>query len=349
MEFGMFHEFQTLPGESAAQSFANSFAQVDAAERWGLDAMWLAELHFAPERSVLASPLILAAAIATRTQRMKIGTAVQVLPLCHPLRLAEEVATIDQLSHGRLIFGVGRSGFAHTYKTYGVDYGESRERFAETLEIVKRAFTEERFSHKGKYYAYDNVRLSPKPLQTPWPEIRIAAASPDTYVEVGAMGHAIFVAARVGNLSELAPNVKAYRDAWKQAGHPGNGQVFLRVPVYVAETEDAAREEPRESIMHLLRTIGDRLASSAGAAGTRAIENRAERGQKMLSINYEEVLRERMIVGTPASVVARLQEIKETLGLDGILAELNPGSLIPHERVMTALRLLCEEVMPKFK
>ena len=124
--------------------------------------MWLAELHFAPERSVLASPLILAAAIAQRTKRMKIGTAVQVLPLCHPLRLAEEVATIDQISDGRLIFGVGRSGFAHTYTTYGVDYGESRERFAETLEIVKRAFNEERFSYKGKYFTFNNVRLAPK-------------------------------------------------------------------------------------------------------------------------------------------------------------------------------------------
>jgi alkanesulfonate monooxygenase SsuD/methylene tetrahydromethanopterin reductase-like flavin-dependent oxidoreductase (luciferase family) len=353
MEFGMFHEFQRLPGASEPSAFADSFAQIDAAERLGLDAMWLAELHFAPERSVLASPLILAAAIAERTKRMKIGTAVQVLPLCHPLRLAEEVATVDQLSNGRLIFGVGRSGFAHTYKTYGVDYGESRERFAETLHIVKRAFSEERFSHQGKYYAYDNVRLAPKPVQTPWPEIRIAAASPDTYVEVGEMGHAIFVAARVGDLSALAPNVKNYRDAWKAAGHEaqgkGRGQVFLRVPVYVAETEDAAREEPRESIMHLLRYIGDRLAQSAGAQGTRAIENRAERGAKMLSIDYDEVLRERMIVGTPARVIDRLSELQETLGLDGILAELNPGSRIPHERVMTALRLLCEEVMPRFK
>jgi alkanesulfonate monooxygenase SsuD/methylene tetrahydromethanopterin reductase-like flavin-dependent oxidoreductase (luciferase family) len=88
---------------------SQSFALVDAAEAWGLDAMWLAELHFVPYRSVLASPLILAAAIAQRTRRMKIGTAVQVLPLCHPLRLAEEAATVDQISDGRLIFGVGRS------------------------------------------------------------------------------------------------------------------------------------------------------------------------------------------------------------------------------------------------
>src|SRR6201987_3312009 len=153
MECGLFHEFQKSPETSEADAFAQSFELVDAAEAWGLDAMWLAELHFAPERSVLASPLILAAAIAERTKRMKIGTAVQVLPLCHPLRLAEEVATVDQLSNGRLIFGVGRSGFAHTYKTYGVDYGESRERFAETLAIVKRCFTEEGFSHCGKDFA----------------------------------------------------------------------------------------------------------------------------------------------------------------------------------------------------
>ena len=349
MEFGMFHEFQRLPGASEASSFADSLAQVDEAERLGLDAMWLAELHFAPERSVLASPLIIAATIAQRTRRMKIGTAVQVLPLCHPLRLAEEVATVDQLSGGRLIFGVGRSGFAHTYATYGVDYGESRERFAEVLVILKRAFTEERFSHKGRYYAYDNVRLAPRPLQTPWPEIRIAAASPDTYEEVGTMGHPIFVAARTGNLSELAPLVKSYRAAWKKAGHAGEGQVFLRVPVYVANNEDAAREEPRESILHLLRSIGGRLEASARLDSAREIENRAARGAKMQSIDYEEVLRERMIVGTPGRVIDRLTQLRDELGLDGILAELNPGSLIPHARVMTALRLLCEEVMPRFK
>src|SRR3954469_24851800 len=208
MEFGLFHEFQKSADTSEADAFAQSFALVDAAEAWGLHAMWLSELHFVPDRSVLASPLILAAAIAQRTRRMKIGTAVQVLPLCHPLRRAEEAATVDQISNGRLIFGVGRSGFAHTYKTYGVDYGESRERFSETLVILKRAFTEERFSHSGKYFTYENVRLSPKSLQQPWPEIRGAAASPDTYVEVAELGHPIFVAARTGNISELAPLVK---------------------------------------------------------------------------------------------------------------------------------------------
>jgi alkanesulfonate monooxygenase SsuD/methylene tetrahydromethanopterin reductase-like flavin-dependent oxidoreductase (luciferase family) len=102
--------------------------------------MWLAELQAAPTRSVLAAPLTIAAAIAARTRRMKIGTAVQVAPLCHPLRLAEEAATVDQISRGRLIFGVGRSGFPRTYEAYGIPHAESQERFAETLDIIKPVF-----------------------------------------------------------------------------------------------------------------------------------------------------------------------------------------------------------------
>src|ERR1700750_3519069 len=123
-EFGMFHECQRTAGMTDEEAFATSFEQVDAAERWGLDAMWLAEIHVAPERSVLSAPLTLASAIAARTKRMKIGTAVEGLPLCPPLRLAEEVATVDQISRGRLIFGVGRSGFPRTYKTSDVNYGD---------------------------------------------------------------------------------------------------------------------------------------------------------------------------------------------------------------------------------
>jgi alkanesulfonate monooxygenase SsuD/methylene tetrahydromethanopterin reductase-like flavin-dependent oxidoreductase (luciferase family) len=214
---------------------------------------------------------------------------------------------------------------------------------------VKRAFTEERFSHQGKYFAYDDVRLAPKPWTDKGPEIRIAAASPDTYEEVAALGHPIFIAARTGNLSELKPFVEIYRAAWKKAGHPGRGEVYLRVPVYVADTDERAREEPRESILHLLRSIGSRLSASASAQGARAIENRAERGAKMQSISYEEVLKERMIVGTAGRVIERLAQLEEELGLDGILAELNPGSLIPNEQVMAALKLLCLEVMPRFR
>jgi alkanesulfonate monooxygenase SsuD/methylene tetrahydromethanopterin reductase-like flavin-dependent oxidoreductase (luciferase family) len=347
-EFGMFHEFQCPAGKSQPDAFAESFSQVDAAERWGLDAMWLAEIHVAPERSVCAVPLTIASAIAARTSRIKIGTGVQVLPLCHPLRVGEEAATVDQISHGRLIFGVGRSGFPRTYEAYGVPYGESQERFAETLEILKRAWTEDPFSYSGKYYKFENVRLTPKPYQKPWPEIRIAANSPDTFPAIGKLGHGVFVAVRLGTLSELAPNIRAYREAYKAAGHPGEGKVFLRAPVYVAETADQARSEPEESIMYFYRYLGERLEDSATRAGVRAIEDRAARGRRLQTITYDEALRDKIIVGTPDQVTDRLMQLKEELGLDGILAEMNCGTKILHSQVMKSLQLLCERVKPRF-
>src|SRR5215212_5032272 len=172
MEFGSFMEFPPVASGGDSAAFEQALAEIEEAERVGLDAVWLAELHGAPERSVMSAPMMIASAIAARTSKIKIGIAVQVLPLSHPLRLAEEAATIDQISHGRLIYGIGRSGVVRTYENYGISYGESRERFAETLEILKKAWTEPSFSYEGKFYSFENVKATPKPYQKPWPEIR---------------------------------------------------------------------------------------------------------------------------------------------------------------------------------
>jgi alkanesulfonate monooxygenase SsuD/methylene tetrahydromethanopterin reductase-like flavin-dependent oxidoreductase (luciferase family) len=347
-EFGIFHEFSRSAGQTDAEAFAHSFAQVDAAERLGLDVVWLAELHFLPERSVASAPLVIASAIAARTRRIKIGIAVQVLPLCHPLRLAEEVATLDHVSGGRIIFGIGRSGFPRTYEAYGIPYGESRERFAEVLEIIRRGWSCERFSFEGGFYKFHNITIVPRPLQQPHPPLRIAATSADTYPAIGAMGLPIFVAVRLGTLEELSPSIAAYRAAYRAAGHAGDGQVYLRVPIYVGETEASARAEPEQSIMQFYRTLGLQLEDSAKRPGMRAGDQRAERGQALQTISYADALRDKVIVGTPASVATRLDEVRQRLGLNGVLAELNCGGLIPADQVMRSLKLLCEEVAPRF-
>jgi alkanesulfonate monooxygenase SsuD/methylene tetrahydromethanopterin reductase-like flavin-dependent oxidoreductase (luciferase family) len=274
---------------------------------------------------------------------------VQVLPLCQTLRVAEEAATVDHISHGRLIMGVGRSGFPRTYQAYGISYAESRERFAEVLEILKRAWTNERFSFHGQFYHFDDVCLAPKPYQTPYPELRIAVNSPDTFQQSGEQGMPIFVATRLGDLNELVPNLRVYREAWAAAGHPGNGRIYLRVPVYVAATEKQAREEPQESVMFFYRYLGERIEASAGMVGARAIENRAERGARLQHIDYEEVLRSKIVVGTPAMVADRLAQLRDELGLSGILAELNCGMRISHDRVTNSLQMMCEQVIPHFR
>ena len=349
MEFGVFHQFPSLPGRSDADTFAEAFEQIDAAEELGLDVIWLSELHFDPQRSVLSAPLSIASAIAARTRRIKIGTAVQVLPLCHPLRLAEEGATVDQISRGRLIFGVGRSGLPRTYEDYGVSYAESRARFAEALEIVEQAWSQPAVNYDGKYYSFHNIAVTPKPYQQPYPPIRIAAASPDTYPAVGARGLPILINARLGTFSEFAPAVREYREAYEAAGYPGKGRVYLRVPTYLAETEDRARAEPQESLMHFIGEAIARLKDSMSRPGTRAIESRAQRLQRLENLTYDEALQGQVLIGTPASVIERLRDLQDELGLDGILAELNTGGLIPHAKVMSAMRLLCAEVMPRFQ
>ena len=339
MEFGLFTEFSIPPGTSHTGAFDEGMAEVTTAEALGFDLVSLAEIHFQRDRSVLASPLVVAPAIAARTTRMRIGIAVQVLPLSHPLHLAEDVATIDQLSHGRLDFGVGRSGLPDHYRGYNVPYAESRDRFFETLDIVRKAWTEDRFTYEGRYFQFRDVSVMPKPYQKPHPPIRVAATTDETYPLVGRMGLPIFLAVRTTPIAHLKKWISSYQEAWQAAGHPGRGEVALIVPVYVAETGQAARDEPEASMMYFLRSIGEMLAT-----GT---THRAEDGQRLLRISYDEVLKELAVYGTPEAVAERLIELREALGYSTLSVWMNSGGQVPHERVMRSMRLFAERVMPR--
>jgi alkanesulfonate monooxygenase SsuD/methylene tetrahydromethanopterin reductase-like flavin-dependent oxidoreductase (luciferase family) len=342
MEFGWYHEFhRQVDQQSDADAFAQALGQVADAEQWGLDAIWLAEIHQQAARSVLSAPLTVASAIAGRTSRIKIGTGVQVLPLCHPLRLAEETATIDQISRGRLLLGAGRSGNPRSYAAYGVPYSESRERFYETLDSLRLAWTQPSFSYAGKYHSFNEARAVPRPYQQPHPPIRIAGASEDTFPLLGALGYPLFVAVRSGSLSALAPDLTAYRDAYAAAGHPGKGGVYLRLSLHLAETDAQALEEAEPSMMEGYRSLTTRLEGSPNARRRAELET-------VRTITYQEVLRDKVVVGSPERVTDRLLQLQEELGIDGILAELNFGSRIAPQQMMRSLQLLCERVRPHF-
>ena len=346
MEFGMFHEFPSVPGRTETEMFDEAMEQIDSAERWGLDVMWLAEIHFAPERTYLSAPLAIASAIAGRTERIKIGIAVQVLPLCHPLRLAEEAATVDQISKGRLIFGVGRSGVVSTYDAYQVPYDESRERFAEILDVVKAAWSQPRFSYDGKYHQFHDVACSPHPYNSKLPPIRIAASTPDTFPAIGGLGYPVFASTRHSTWSDVVGQVENYQSGWRQAGRAGKGQAYVAGPIYIAETDRQAHDEARESVEHFYRLQYELIAESARRSGR---QNFIDRAEHLKNLTYEDVLRDNVIVGSPETVAKRLKQLQERIGFDGILAELNCGGIIPHDRVMNALRLMCQEVKPRFQ
>ena len=148
MHVGIFVE-ERRRDTSEAVAFRDAVELAEAAERQGLDGVWLGEIHFTPIRSVQSAPMALASYLAARTERVRIGTAVTVLPLVHPLRIAEEAATVDQLSQGRFDLGIGRSGAASTYDALGIPYGESQARFEEALAILREAWKGEPFSTRG--------------------------------------------------------------------------------------------------------------------------------------------------------------------------------------------------------
>jgi alkanesulfonate monooxygenase SsuD/methylene tetrahydromethanopterin reductase-like flavin-dependent oxidoreductase (luciferase family) len=360
MHVGLVMECDYREGRTQEEAFAEALSIAELAETHGLDGVWLAERHFAVHRrptdpmgagipSIAAVPLVLAAAIAARTSRLRIGTGVSVLPLCHPIRTAEEAATVDQISKGRLDFGVGRSGFPRAYSGYGVRYDESRERFQESLDVILKAWTQDGFSHAGKYFTIDNLSVAPRPYQKPHPPIWVAATTPDTFPMVGHMGYSLVTGLRGFDVPEAIGHLRAYRAARRESGHAGDGNVYLRIPVYVAETAAQARTEPEESTMRSYRRLAENFASSVGASGTTTSEERAERADRLSNLTYDDVLRDRVAYGTPVMVVDRLRQLRNELGLAGVIIESNVGGRIPLHRVLNSIRLYAQEVAPRLR
>lgn len=348
MHFGIFLE-ERRPGTSDTAALQETLELAELAEAWGLDGVWLGEIHFNPARSVHSSPIALASFIAARTRRVRVGTAVQVLPLGNPLRIAEEVATVDHLSQGRFDFGIGRSGSPRSYDVLGVPYGESQARFEESLHIIREAWKGEPFSYQGKFFHFEKAVVAPRPYQRPHPPLRMAANSPESFPLVGRLGLPIFVGLRDLGIPELQGYLAAYRAAWQEAGHPGHGDACLRIPIYAAATEKEAVEEPRENMTFFFRRHAEIVRAGMGRADTGPGDRRRARLDEITNLSYDDILQTRVAFGTAAGLTDRLRRIRGELGLNGIVAELNPSGLFPMERMQRTLRIFTHEVMPALK
>lgn len=344
MDTGLFLEFPALDEVTDQQAFQDGFWMAEEAERMGVDSVWLAEYHFIPF-SVLSSPVMIATAIASRTQRIRVGLGVLLLPLGNPIRIAEEIATLDHISRGRLDLGIGRGTFPEHHDAFLSPYPESRGRFEEYLEIILKAWSTEQFSFEGEHYRCYDLSVRPKPYQQPHPPIRVGITSAETFPIIGRMGYPVFVnPSRVFALSDLSEHVDAYFKAWDEAGHPGGGNVGIRLPVYLAETAEQAYEEPRESTLTQVQSLGQRVALSANREGTTG--NWQRESEQILKMDYDAWLRDKVVYGTPEAVLDRLLQLTEELRLSHIVFEINLGRRIPVELQMKSLRLLIDRVIP---
>ena len=356
---GLVMECDYREGRTQDEAFAEAFEMARLADETGIDGVWLAERHFAAPRtptdpggagipSVSSVPLLMAGIIAARTERVRVGTGVSVLPLAHPIRLAEEAATVDNISQGRLDFGIGRSSFPRSYHGYDVPYDESRERFAEALDIILKAWNNYRFDHHGHYYNMDDVVVTPRPYQQPHPPIRIAANSVDTFGIVGQLGFPLVTGVRGQGLKQVADNLERYRAAVKESGHDVD-DVYVRMPIYVAETMEQVRVDTEESTMRAFRRTADTYIRTVEAEGENASAERRQRAEQLLNTTYDDLLVDRVAYGAPEEVAERLTEIRDQLGLTGVIMEPNLGGTVPAERVQNSVRLYAEEVAPALR
>jgi alkanesulfonate monooxygenase SsuD/methylene tetrahydromethanopterin reductase-like flavin-dependent oxidoreductase (luciferase family) len=346
MRFGLFLEFPRGDGMTEQEAFQESFALVDEAEMLGVDSVWLAEYHFNAGR-VLSAPVTIASAIAARTKRTRIGLAVHILPLGNPIRIAEEIATLDHISQGRLEFGIGRGTFPNVHEGYGVPFAESRGRFEESLEIILKAWTTDSFSFEGEHFHCKDVCVSPKPFQTPYPPVHVGITSAETFPIIGRMGYPIIInPSRVFALSELAPYIQQYRQAWQEAGHEGEAQVGLRVPIYVAETAERAYSDPKDSAMFSVHRLGQRVGSYANYGGTTG--DWGAQSQRILGMSYDDWVRDKVAFGTSETVAEKLRQLQEDLGLNHIIYEINYGNLLPYQLQIESMRRFNEQVIPQF-
>ena len=335
MEFGVFYQLPCADDQSPADRYADTIAQSLLADELGYDAVWLAELHFNSRFSIMSAPLLVASAIAQATNRIKVGTAVNLVPLHHPIRLAEETATLDIISGGRAIFGIGRGSNPRQFQGYGVDLEEGRGRFQEALDFILKAWANEEFSYQGEHYQAHDLRISPKPEQKPHPPVYIASNSPDTFGLVGSLGHNILVAPLVVSVQGALDGLEVYRATLAEHGHdPASLNVNVNVPVYVTEDRKKARGGFEETFNNYLGVI-------------RSNQSRAT--SRLANMSYDQVYDEYGVIGDPEQCIAKLRSLQEMYQPQEFMCWFNTGGLLPHREVEKSMRLFAKEVMPHFK
>jgi alkanesulfonate monooxygenase SsuD/methylene tetrahydromethanopterin reductase-like flavin-dependent oxidoreductase (luciferase family) len=292
---------------------------------------------------------VVAAAIAQRTTKMRIGTAIVLLPHHDPLRLAEDYALVDLLSEGRLDFGVGRGFIKATYDGFNQAMGESRTRFQEGLEIIKRAWTQETFSYAGKFHTLRNVTMLPRPVQKPTPPIYMAAAiSPESFVTAGQQGHSLILAPFFQPLSTLKEQVQLYRQALTDAGHsPDSVEIVAGYHSFVDETPEQARRTWEAHYLRYLRFVGTLLAPSE-ELDTTQYGSWQGRGEALREITFEQMYPTQVLCGDPAQCVDRIALLREELGITHFFVQMDVGGL-PQKALWGSMERFATRVIPQFR
>jgi natural product biosynthesis luciferase-like monooxygenase protein len=350
LKFGQLFLFEAADGRTEKERLDEQIDLMVEAEAVGFDSVWAAEHHFT-EYGACASPAIVLAAVAARTKTIRLGTAVVVLPLNHPVRVAEDYALLDVLSGGRVELGIGRGYQPVEFAGYGVDPSRTREMLRESSDVIRGAWKQAGFRYDGSFYQVRDVSIRPKPLQQPHPPLWMAALSPETFDLCARLGFHLLCAPVFGFDADAgAEHVGRYRDARIARGEtPENIRVAALTITYVAETSQRAREELRDSVLWYYRTLSRYIAPARGESPLAGYDTYDQAREFLETVDWDTVIeRGAVVCGSPADVTERIAQLRDRCGLTDYLAWTHIGGL-SKERVRRSNELLAAHVMPKLR
>jgi alkanesulfonate monooxygenase SsuD/methylene tetrahydromethanopterin reductase-like flavin-dependent oxidoreductase (luciferase family) len=349
MKIGLVQDGALTEGADPNRRMEELLEEAVLAEEMGFDFYGLSEVHFSPEMTISA-PEVLLGAIAAKTERIRLRTvSTPMLTFNHPIRVAERVATLDQVSNGRMELGTARSNQAHTIEAFEVPVDETRAQYQEGIEIAIKALSQETFEHNGEVWKIPERSLYPKAVQRPHPPVFASATSESTHEYAGKEGLGIMSGnSLAGGWDFVQKCLDLYRSSWVDAADRGRltNSTFssLALRAHCAETNEKALEEAGaaafETVDMVMRWFTKLAKKSDDYAYMAQIEELVDRKR---DLKYLVDRAPYITIGDPDLFVERCRRLEE-MGVDEFILEIDG---IGHDNQMSAIRLLGEEVIPK--
>ncbi len=355
MKFGLMYEIQIPEPHYLGieqDRYKQVLAQVELADEVGFHYFWTVEHHFLREFSHCSAPEVLYGAVSQRTKRIRIGHAVALLPsqYNHPVRVAERAAVLDILSDGRMDLGTGRSTTLIEMDGFQVNPQETKEQWREAVSMIPRMWTEDPYSHEGRFFQIPPRSVIPKPVQKPHPPVWVACAQPESFRSAGEMGLGV-LCFNLGGYEQMVERVGLYREGLKSASPVGqfvNDQVAAMCLIHCGEDDEEARRVAAPEGAWFVHRAADLYGSWQGRevpdsykVAVSAIQE--ERVDRTIDDHLKSGA---FAMGTPETVIKVLKKYQEA-GVDQVLCFMQMGNL-PHSRIMDSIKLFGRHVIPYF-
>lgn len=334
---------------STAEYFDQVLRLSERGDELGYTSVKAVEHYFHDYGGHTPSPIVILSAIAARTRRVRPITGAVIPAFNHPIKAASELAMLDNISKGRLDVGFGRAFIPKEFDAFGVNMDDSREKFDEGVGVIKRLWTEDRVTHHGRFWQFEDIHLTPRPVQKPHPPIWIAAVlSEESFVKTGRQGYNMMIVPYAGALDRNAKLLQAYRDAWDAAGHPRNAwQVQVSLHAYIAETHQEAVEGFKRPMDRYVEVFSEAVSSWEGrTSGNYA--GYAQMVEMIRTTTPQKVIDgHTALVGTPDEVVEQVAYLRSVLGEFEPSLQINFGGMSDREAFRT-VELFATQVAPRF-